>query len=35
MESALAAFSAGRVIQPVRSIVTIEEEKRYIPALPG
>jgi hypothetical protein len=26
MESALTAFSSGRVIQPVRSMITIEEE---------
>jgi len=28
MEAALAAFSAGRVIQPVRNMITIEEGRR-------
>lgn len=35
MESALIAFSAGRVIQPVRSMITIEEEKRYLGIMPA
>ncbi len=35
MESALAAFSAGRVIQPVRNMITIEEEKRYLGIMPA
>jgi ornithine cyclodeaminase/alanine dehydrogenase-like protein (mu-crystallin family) len=35
MEAALAAFSAGRVIQPVRNILTIEEGKRYVAAMPA
>jgi ornithine cyclodeaminase/alanine dehydrogenase-like protein (mu-crystallin family) len=30
MEAALAAFSAGRVIQPVRNMITIEEGPRYL-----
>ena len=30
MEKALAAFSSGRVIQPVRTMLTIEEGKRYL-----
>jgi thiomorpholine-carboxylate dehydrogenase len=35
MESALAAFSSGRVIQPVRSMLTIEEDKRYLGIMPA
>jgi len=35
MESALIAFSGGRVIQPVRSTITIEEEKRYLGIMPA
>jgi ornithine cyclodeaminase/alanine dehydrogenase-like protein (mu-crystallin family) len=35
METALAAFSRGRVIQPVRNILTIEEGKRYVAAMPA
>jgi thiomorpholine-carboxylate dehydrogenase len=35
MEAALAAFSAGRVIQPVRSMITIEEARRYLGVLPA
>jgi thiomorpholine-carboxylate dehydrogenase len=35
METALAAFSAGRVIQPVRNILAIEEGKRYVAAMPA
>jgi len=30
MEKALAAFSSGEVIQPVRTMLTIEEGKRYL-----
>jgi len=30
METALAEFSGGRVLQPVRNMLTIEEEKRYL-----
>jgi thiomorpholine-carboxylate dehydrogenase len=35
METALAAFSAGRVIQPVRNMLTIEEDKRYLGIMPA
>jgi len=35
MEKALAAFSAGRVIQPVRNMLTIEEEKRFLGIMPA
>jgi thiomorpholine-carboxylate dehydrogenase len=35
MESALAAFSSGRVIQPLRNMVTIEEGKRYLGIMPA
>ncbi|HEX5326992.1 MAG TPA: ornithine cyclodeaminase family protein [Acetobacteraceae bacterium] len=35
MEPALAAFSAGRVIQPVRNMLTIEEGKRYLGIMPA
>lgn len=35
MESALTAFSAGEVIQPVRSMITIEPEKRYLGIMPA
>jgi thiomorpholine-carboxylate dehydrogenase len=35
MEAALAAFSAGRVIQPVRNMLTIEEGKRYLGIMPA
>lgn len=35
MERALADFSAGRVIQPVRNIITIEEGKRYLGIMPA
>jgi ornithine cyclodeaminase/alanine dehydrogenase-like protein (mu-crystallin family) len=35
MEAALAAFSRGRVIQPVRNILTIEEGKRFVAAMPA
>jgi thiomorpholine-carboxylate dehydrogenase len=35
METALTAFSSGRVIQPVRSMITIEEEKRYLGIMPA
>jgi ornithine cyclodeaminase/alanine dehydrogenase-like protein (mu-crystallin family) len=34
METALAAFSAGRVIQPVRNMITIEEGRRYLGVMP-
>lgn len=35
MESALVAFSAGRVIQPVRNMITVEDEKRYLGIMPA
>jgi ornithine cyclodeaminase/alanine dehydrogenase-like protein (mu-crystallin family) len=35
MEQALAAFSTGRVLQPVRNMLTIEEEKRYLGIMPA
>lgn len=35
MESALAAFSSGRVIQPVRNMITIEEGRRYLGVMPA
>jgi thiomorpholine-carboxylate dehydrogenase len=34
METALASFSLGRVIQPVRNMLTIEEGKRYLGIMP-
>ena len=35
MERALAAFSAGRVIQPVRNMLTIEEGQRFLGIMPA
>jgi len=35
MEEALAGFSAGRVLQPVRNMLTIEEGKRYLGIMPA
>jgi len=35
MESALAAFSSGKVIQPVRNMITIEEGRRYLGVMPA
>src|SRR5437868_47408 len=35
METALAEFSQGRVLQPVRQMLTIEEEKRYLGIMPA
>jgi ornithine cyclodeaminase/alanine dehydrogenase-like protein (mu-crystallin family) len=35
MESALADFSRGAVIQPVRSVLTIEEHRRYVGIMPA
>jgi thiomorpholine-carboxylate dehydrogenase len=35
MEAALAAFSAGKVIQPVRNMLVIEENKRYLGVMPA
>jgi ornithine cyclodeaminase/alanine dehydrogenase-like protein (mu-crystallin family) len=35
MEQALAAFSNGQVIQPVRNVITIEEGKRFLGVMPA
>jgi thiomorpholine-carboxylate dehydrogenase len=35
MEAALTAFSAERVIQPVRNMITIEEGRRYLGVMPA
>ena len=35
METALASFSAGKVIQPVRNTLTVEEGKRYLGIMPA
>src|SRR5437764_2984137 len=35
MEQALAEFSQGRVLQPVRQMLTIEEERRYLGIMPA
>jgi len=35
MERALVAFSAGRVTQPVRSLLTIEKEQRFLGVMPA
>jgi thiomorpholine-carboxylate dehydrogenase len=35
MEAALGAFSRGRVLQPVRNMLTIEEGKRYVAVMPA
>src|SRR5262249_19326940 len=35
MERALAEFSQGRVLQPVRQMLTIEEEQRYLGIMPA
>src|SRR5262245_8246119 len=35
MEKALSAFSAGRVIQPVRNMLTIEEGMRFLGIMPA
>jgi thiomorpholine-carboxylate dehydrogenase len=35
MERALTAFSAGRVIQPVRNMLTIEEGQRFLGVMPA
>src|SRR6266545_4710165 len=35
MEAALTALSQGRVIQPVRNVITIEEGKRYLAVMPA
>ena len=35
MEEALAAFSTGRVRQPMRSVITIEEQRRFLGIMPA
>ena len=35
MEKALSAFSAGRVVQPVRTMLTIEDGNRYLGIMPA
>jgi ornithine cyclodeaminase/alanine dehydrogenase-like protein (mu-crystallin family) len=35
MERALTAYSSGRTVQPVRSILTVEEGKRYLGVMPA
>ncbi len=35
MEAALAAFSLGHVVQPVRNMLTIEEGRRYLGIMPA
>jgi thiomorpholine-carboxylate dehydrogenase len=35
MEQALTAFSAGEVIQPVRTVLTVEEGERYLGVMPA
>jgi thiomorpholine-carboxylate dehydrogenase len=35
MEKALGEFSQGRILQPVRQMLTIEEEKRYLGIMPA
>ncbi len=35
MEDALAKLSAGRVLQPVRNVLTIEEKQRYLGLMPA
>ena len=35
MESALADFSRGAVLQPVRTVLTIEERRRYLGVMPA
>jgi ornithine cyclodeaminase/alanine dehydrogenase-like protein (mu-crystallin family) len=35
MERALAEFSSGRVIQPVRTLLTVEQNKRYVGIMPA
>src|SRR5262245_22426455 len=35
LEEALADFSLARVLQPVRNMLTIEEEKRYLGIMPA
>jgi thiomorpholine-carboxylate dehydrogenase len=35
METALAAFSSGQVLQPVRTMLAIEEQQRYLGVMPA
>ena len=35
MERALAAFSAGQVTQPVRTMITVEAEQRFLGLMPA
>jgi len=35
MERALSDFSTGRVIQPLRDVIEIEEEKRFLGIMPA
>jgi len=35
MENALTEFSLGQVVQPVRNMLTVEEEKRYLGIMPA
>jgi ornithine cyclodeaminase/alanine dehydrogenase-like protein (mu-crystallin family) len=35
MELALAAFSSGRVVQPVRSVLTVEPDRRFLGIMPA
>ena len=35
MENALAEFSLGQVVQPVRNMLTVEEGKRYLGVMPA
>jgi ornithine cyclodeaminase/alanine dehydrogenase-like protein (mu-crystallin family) len=35
MEQALAGFSAGRVLQPVRTMITVEEGQRFLGVMPA
>ena len=35
MERALAAFSGGHVVQPVRTVLTVEEKRRYFGVMPA
>ena len=35
MERALAAFSSGQVVQPVRTVLTVEEHRRYLGVMPA
>ena len=35
MENALAEFSLGQVVQPMRNMLTVEEGKRYLGIMPA